>query len=276
MCLGQRMMLFRVNEKMAASEFVWAFLSSDDGSIRVAGGSLRRAPVRKTRRNDGEDPCDQSHDTAANPIDHRLEACAVAGLRVPDDQAFVPYFAGAQLTGGGVFVRTRVSSAAAFSAIRAAVRQVDSGLPLQDMRTLDDQLDKSLVNERLLATLASAFAGLAVLLTVVGLYGVMSFVVTRRTREIGIRLALGASKGSALWLILRETATMVAAGLTIALPAVWALGRLIESQLFEVRAMDGATIAAAVALVAVVALAASAFPARRATSISPIEALRTE
>ncbi len=104
----------------------------------------------------------------------------------------------------------------------------------------------------------------------------MSFVVSRRTREIGIRLALGASRGRTVWLVLRDTAGMVAAGLAIALPTVWGLGRLIQSQLFGVAAMDGLTIAAAAALVALVALAASAIPAHRAISVSPIEALRCE
>jgi putative ABC transport system permease protein len=104
----------------------------------------------------------------------------------------------------------------------------------------------------------------------------MSFVVSRRTREIGIRLALGASRGTALWLVLRDAAGMVAAGLAIALPAVWGLGRLIENQLFGVRAMDGTTIAGAAALVALVGIGATTLPARRATAVSPMEALRYE
>ena len=91
------------------------------------------------------------------------------------------------------------------------------------MRTVEDQLDRALVNERLLAMLASGFAGLAVLLAVVGVYGVMSFVVSHRTREIGIRIALGASRGAAVWLILRDAALMLAAGVALALPAVWSL-----------------------------------------------------
>jgi ABC-type antimicrobial peptide transport system permease subunit len=148
--------------------------------------------------------------------------------------------------------------------------------PVTGLRTVDDQLDRALVNERLLATLASSFAALAILLAVVGLYGVMSFVVSRRTREIGIRVALGASRGAATWLVLRDAALMVAAGLAIALPAVWGLGRLIENQLYGVRPMDASTIAAAAVLIAVVALGASFVPVRRATAISPMDALRYE
>jgi ABC-type antimicrobial peptide transport system permease subunit len=139
-----------------------------------------------------------------------------------------------------------------------------------------DQLDQVLVTERMLATLATAFAALAILLAAIGLYGVMAFVVTRRRREIGIRLALGAMPGAAVRLIVRETAILVVLGLTVALPVTWALGRLVESQLFGVRAMDGLTISLAAALVASVAFVASALPARRASAVSPTEALRAE
>ena len=197
------------------------------------------------------------------------------GLRDTEDQAFFPYFEGS--FGGGTFwVRTRVPSRMAFSAIRNAVRQIDPALPIVRMRTLDDQVDGTLVNERLLATLASAFAGLAILLALVGVYGVTSFVVSRRTREIGIRVALGATRASAVRLILRDGATMLIGGVAIALPVVWGLGSLIQSQLFGVRAMDWPTVAVAAALIAVGALVASALPVRRATAISPIQALRHE
>ena len=197
------------------------------------------------------------------------------GLRQADDQAFFPYFEG-PVGGGGFYVRTRTASGRALPAIREAVGRVDPTLTVADLRTVDDQLDRSLANERLLATLATAFAGLALVLAVVGLYGVTAFVVTRRTREIGIRLALGSTRRAALWLVLRDTAAMVAAGLAIALPAVWALGRLVESQLFGLPALDGTTIAAASLLIALVALGASALPAHRAATVSPTEALRYE
>jgi len=196
-------------------------------------------------------------DTRANiEIVGVVKTFSYRGLRDTEDQAFFPLFERG-VNGGGFWVRTRTRSQAAFSSIRAAVRQVDPTLPVTGLRTVDDQLDRTLVNERLLATLASSFAALAILLAVVGLYGVMSFVVSRRTREIGIRVALGASRGAAVWLVLREAAVMVAAGLAIALPAVWGLGRLIENQLYGVRPTDGSTIAAAVVLLAVVALGAS-------------------
>jgi predicted permease len=197
------------------------------------------------------------------------------GLREPEEQAFFPYFEGA-FGGGGFYVRTRAASAAALPAIRAAVRSVDPALPVDALRTLDDELDRALTNERLLATLATAFAALAVLLAVVGLYGVTSFVVTRRTREIGIRMALGATREAALWLVIRDTGVLVIGGIAIAIPVVWGLGRLVESQLFGVSALDGATVATGAALVVFAALAAAAVPARRASTLNPVEALRSE
>jgi ABC-type antimicrobial peptide transport system permease subunit len=144
------------------------------------------------------------------------------------------------------------------------------------MTTVDDQIDRLLANERLLAMLATAFAGLAILLAVVGVYGVISFVVANRTREIGIRVALGATRASAIWLILRDTALMLGCGVLIGLPSVWLLGSAIGSQLFGVEPTDWPTIAAAAALVVLAALGASALPVRRATAIDPIRALRCE
>ena len=121
------------------------------------------------------------------------------------DQAFFPYFAGPGAGAGSTCARGR-SSASAFAAIRAAVAQVDPRLPVDGLRTVDDQLDR-VARERAPARDAGRrLCELAVLLAVVGLYGVTSFVVTRRTREIGIRLALGATRGAALWLVLRDTA----------------------------------------------------------------------
>ena len=128
----------------------------------------------------------------------------------------------------------------------------------------------------MLATLSGAFGTLALLLSLVGLYGVMSFVVTQRTREIGVRLALGATRASALWLVLRDALVMIAAGTAIALPCVWALGRLVESQLFGVKPTDPSAIAAATLLLTSAALGAALIPAYRASTVNPTDALRFE
>lgn len=128
----------------------------------------------------------------------------------------------------------------------------------------------------MLATLSGSFGTLALLLSLVGLYGVMSFVVTQRTREIGIRLALGATRVATVWLVLRDALLMVAAGIAIALPSVWALGRLIESQLYDVKPTDPVTILVATLVLSSTALGAALIPARRASAVNPTEALRFE
>jgi ABC-type antimicrobial peptide transport system permease subunit len=160
--------------------------------------------------------------------------------------------------------------------IRAAVRAVDSKVSVLELRSVDDQLDQMLANERLLATLAGAFAALATLLAMIGLYGVLTFSAERRTKEFGIRLALGAPRWAAGGMILSEALVLSLAGLGIALPVSWALGRYLESQLFGVRSMDPTTIVAAAAVLLFVSLAASAVPARKAESVSPLVALRSE
>jgi ABC-type antimicrobial peptide transport system permease subunit len=156
------------------------------------------------------------------------------------------------------------------------VHNADPALPMTYFRTLDEQVSRSLNTERMLAALSGAFGALALLLSLVGLYGVMSFVVTRRTREIGIRLALGATRSSAIWLVLRDALVMIAAGTTIALPCVAALGRLVESQLFGVKPTDAVAIGAATLLLGSAALGAALIPAWRASTVNPTDALRFE
>jgi hypothetical protein len=153
------------------------------------------------------------------------------------------------------------------------VAEVDPALPVS-LTIFDDQIERSLRTERLLAAVSSAFGAIALLLAVVGLYGVTSFVVTQRTAEIGVCMALGATRPRALWLILRDAAIMVAAGVVIALPVASALRRFVESQLFGVGAFDLPTIVIASALVATAALSSAMLPAWRAASINPTDALR--
>jgi ABC-type antimicrobial peptide transport system permease subunit len=113
---------------------------------------------------------------------------------------------------------------------------------MTDLRTLDEQVHRSLNAERMLATLSGSFSALALLLSLVGLYGVMSFVVTQRTREIGIRLALGATPWSTIWLMLRDALVMILCGIGIGLPLIWVLGRLVQSQLHHVKPWDPSVI----------------------------------
>ena len=178
--------------------------------------------------------------------------------------------------GGTLYVRAQGDPKQVFNAMREAVRSVDAGVPIYDMRTLDDQVEISLLTERLLAALSSVFGCLATLLAAVGLYGVMSFMVARRTREIGIRMALGAGQGSVVWMVLRETLTLAAIGVAIGLGGAYAVTRLIQAQLFGVHPTDLLTMAAASLGIAAVTALAGYVPARRATGIDPMNALRWE
>jgi predicted permease len=198
------------------------------------------------------------------------------GLREESEQAFFPISDKNEDFGAAFYVKLRGTPDQGFQAIRQVVRNADPQLPILGFRTVDEQVTRSLNTERMLAALSGSFGALALLLSLIGLYGVMSFVVTRRTREIGIRLALGATGASAIRLVLRDAAAMIVAGVAIALPCVAALGKLVQSQLFGVTATDPATVAAAAAVLAAGALTAAFIPAWRASNVSPTDALRLE
>jgi predicted permease len=196
-------------------------------------------------------------------------------LRDDSEKAFFPIFEGED-AGATFYIKVRGAPEQAIPSIRGIVRQADPRLPILWFRTLGDQVNRSLTTERLLASLSSSFGALALLLSLIGLYGVMSFVVTRRTREIGIRLALGATGASAIRLVLRDAVTMIAGGIAIALPCVAALSKLVQSQLFGVTATDPAAVAAAALVLAAGALTAAFIPAWRASNVNPTDALRLE
>jgi predicted permease len=196
-------------------------------------------------------------------------------LREESEQAYFPIFEG-ERSGGTFYVKVRGTPEGAFQSIRTIVHNADPALPITYFRTLEEQVNRSLNSERMLAALSGGFATLALLLSLVGLYGVMAFVVTQRTREIGIRLALGATRSATVWLVLRDALVMIAAGIAIALPCVWALGRLVESQLYDVKPTDPAVIATATLILGSAALGAALIPARRASAVNPTEALRFE
>jgi ABC-type antimicrobial peptide transport system permease subunit len=159
---------------------------------------------------------------------------------------------------------------------RGGLKGIDAEVPMYDMRTLDHQLEVSLLTERLLATLSSVFGCLATLLAGLGLYGVMAFMVARRTREIGIRMALGARRGSVVWMVLRETLTLAGVGVAIGLAGAYVVTRLIQAELFGVEPTDLLNMTAASLGIAAVTALAGYIPARRATRIDPMSALRWE
>jgi predicted permease len=189
-------------------------------------------------------------------------------------ELYVPFIQQDFVGGMTVYVRTQGVSAGSFNALRRAAQEVDANVPIYDMRTLDQQVSNSLVTERMLAALSSVFGVLATLLAAIGLYGVMAFVVARRTREIGIRMALGATGRSVVRLVMWEVLVLSSAGLAIGLAAALGLTRFVEAQLFGIKPTDVLTMMLATLCIAVVASAAGFLPARRATRIDPVQALR--
>ncbi len=160
--------------------------------------------------------------------------------------------------------------------VRRTVQQLDPNLPVLELKSMKVLVEESVQTERLIAALASAFGVLATVLAAIGLYGIVAYTVARRTSEIGVRIALGASRGRVLGLVLKEAAALAAAGLAIGVPAALALSRLVESELFGIGAADPPTFIAGATVLALVALLAGYLPGRRASRINPITALRHE
>jgi predicted permease len=174
------------------------------------------------------------------------------------------------------YVRTAGEGAGRPNAVRQVVQRLDPNLPIFDMKTMEAQVDESLFLERLVASLSLLFGALATVLAAVGLYGVMSYTVSRRTREIGIRMALGAARTSVLWMVLGEVAAMAAAGIVLGLPIAIGLSRFVASQLYGLSPTDPITLAVATVILGSVAMLAGYMPARRATRVDPMLALRYE
>ena len=192
------------------------------------------------------------------------------------EQAFVPYLAGQNVGGMTVYVRTALDSSQLMPAVRQRVRSIDANVPIYGMRTTEAQIDLSLRTERLVASLSALFGLLATLLAVIGLYGVMAFTVARRTREIGIRMALGAIQANVIWLVMKEVLLLVAIGVVIGVPAAIGLGRLVQSQLYGLRPYDVTTLVVSTFGLAAVACLAGFLPALRASRIDPMRALHYE
>lgn len=233
---------------------------------------------------------------SGNPLGHRLsfgtrynpeESFEIVGV-VEDTKwgrlreagqptAYVPYSVDPARVGPMYFVvRTFGEPLRMAPAMREAMFRIDPNLPIFNIKTQRGQIDESLTQERMLAEICTLFGVLALLLVAVGLYGTLAYAVTRRTSEIGIRVALGASRRQVLWMILRQGLVVIACGLAAGLPVALALSRVVASLLFDVKTYDTWTILVTLTLLTLVGTAAGALPASRASRIEPIQALHCE
>jgi predicted permease len=188
-------------------------------------------------------------------------------------QVFVPIWG---RNSSAVYVRTTTASSSAYAALRGVIKELDASMPVYEMKTLETQLDETLLTDRLIAMLSAGFGLLATLLASVGLYGVMAFVVASRGKELGIRLALGAQSRAVVWMVMREVLALLAIGLAVGIPAAAGLGRFVASQLYGIQPRDPVIAGSTMAILALVSTAAGLIPAWRATRIDPILALRCE
>ncbi len=189
---------------------------------------------------------------------------------------YLPYRQDKGIGATSFYVKTALPTEQIVPSLRQAIAALDPNLPIEELKTLDAQVNENISLDRMISSLAAAFAALATILAAVGLYGVLAFTVARRTREIGIRLAIGASTSAIRNMVLREVGIMVAIGVSLGLPAALLLARYAESLLFEMKGWDPVVLSAAVALVASVSLASGYLPARRAMGTDPMQALRYE
>ena len=188
-------------------------------------------------------------------------------------QVFIPNWGLSSVT---FYVRTTTPSAAAFNVVRDEVRRLDASMPVYSIKTVQGQLDERLLTDRLIAMLSAGFGLLATLLASIGLYGVMAFVVARRRKELGLRLALGAEPSEVVWIVMKEVLILAAVGFVVGIPTAFALGRFVSSQLYGIQPHDPMIGIITIGFIVIVSVAAGMIPARRASRIDPLLALRYE
>jgi predicted permease len=229
-----------------------------------------------------EDPIGKPIGVGQGGFGDRAEIVGVVGdvrygtlEEVPNSDVYICYQQSAR-NSLILYVRGRTDPASLAAAIRAEVRALNRDLPVYDVKSMRERIGDATVRTRFSAVLLAVFASIALVLAAVGIYGVMSYAVTARTRELGIRIALGADAATVLALVLRRGLALTLSGLGAGVVAALAATRALKSLLYEVQPSDPATYAMLVAVLGAVALLASYLPARRATRVDPLVALRTE
>jgi ABC-type antimicrobial peptide transport system permease subunit len=204
-------------------------------------------------------------DAKYNDVKREIPPMFVTPYRQDDKAGFTNFY-----------VRTTLGEEQLLAAIPGVIKRLDPNLPVNDLKTMRLQVEESLFLDRLISTLSAAFAGLATLLAAIGLYGVLAYTVAQRTKEFGLRMALGADAARVRSLVLGQVARMTVVGSAIGLAAALALGWFARSLLFELQAHDPVVLATAVVVLALVALTAGFIPAHRASRLDPMRALRYE
>src|SRR6266852_2285035 len=194
----------------------------------------------------------------------------------PKPFVYIPYEQEKNVGALTYYVRTSQDPTALATAVRAVVSELDSSLPIDSVRSFQDQINRQLASDWLIASLAEIFGALAALLAAIGIYGLLAYAVTQRTREIGVRMALGADTGKVGRMILNDVSRLVGIGALLGLPLAYGLSRLVNSMLYGVKAFEFLTVGSALLVMVFVALAAAYLPARRATHVDPLVALRYE
>jgi ABC-type antimicrobial peptide transport system permease subunit len=191
-------------------------------------------------------------------------------------QFFKPYRQDERIGNITFYVRTAAAPEPFLTGIPKAIARLDANLPLENLRTLPQQVRQNVFLDRFISVLSTAFACLATLLAAVGLYGVLAYTLSQRTREIGLRMALGAAPPRVRAMVMRQVGVMTVVGSAIGLAAAIGLGQLAQSLLFELKGSDPAVLAGAAVALTIVALAAGYVPAYRASQVDPMSALRYE
>jgi predicted lysophospholipase L1 biosynthesis ABC-type transport system permease subunit len=237
---------------------------------------------------DGQNPVGHSIRVGAAPRDQVVVVGVAADAKYTDLRGPAPatiYFPARQRLDGDATFAVRIgprdAGAAAnertmFSAVRTAVREIDPALPVLDLRTEEEQIDRLHAQQLLFARLSGSFGMFAIALACVGLYGLISQMVTKRTGEIGLRMALGAAPSRVLRMVLRESVALLCVGIAMGALSAYAAGRVIAAMLFGLSPADPLTFGAAAVIMTAVCVAATSVPARRASRIDPIAALKVE